>query len=127
MTERTVQPSNNMKQRISIACSFTPSPKKLQLEKPIGKLHSSTCRNLQRVLVANGSRTQMTVTHDADEAGPLADRVAMKTSRPGARTGKVVDAPLPRTREVLPQHPHFGGDKLREEPIGFFNDCGSQR
>ena len=70
--------------------------------------------------------TAMMVTHDVDEAILLADRVVMMTNGPRAKIGKIMDVPLPRprTREALLQHPRYY--ELREELIGFLEDCGSQ-
>jgi nitrate/nitrite transport system ATP-binding protein len=50
----------------------------------------------------------------------------MMTNGPRARIGKVMDVtlPRPRTREALLAHPRYY--ELREELIGFLEECGSQ-
>ena len=66
-------------------------------------------------------------THDVDEAILLADRVVMMSNGPRARIGRVMEVPLerPRTREALLEHKDYY--MLREELIGFLEDCGHQR
>ncbi|MGE0351002.1 MAG: ABC transporter ATP-binding protein, partial [Hydrogenophaga sp.] len=75
---------------------------------------------------ARSQVTAMMVTHDVDEAILLADRVVMMTNGPRAKIGKIMDVPLPRprTREALLSHPRYY--ELREELIGFLEDCGRQ-
>jgi nitrate/nitrite transport system ATP-binding protein len=121
--------SNGMKQRVGIARAFALNPKLLLLDEPFGMLDSLTRWDLQEVLMEVWARSQVTalmVTHDVDEAILLADRVVMMTNGPRARIGRVLEVPLPRprTREALLKHPRYY--ELREELIGFLEDCGRQ-
>jgi ABC-type nitrate/sulfonate/bicarbonate transport system ATPase subunit len=61
------------------------------------------------------------VTHDVDEALFLADRVAMMTSGPNAKLGRLLEVPFPRPRDraAVMEHPRYY--EMREELIEFLN------
>ena len=129
MHKRASDMSNGMKQRVGIARAFALQPKLLLLDEPFGMLDSLTRWDLQEVLMEVWARNKITavmVTHDVDEAILLADRVVMMTNGPRAKIGKIMDVPLerPRTRKDLLAHPRYY--ELREELIGFLEDCGRQ-
>jgi nitrate/nitrite transport system ATP-binding protein len=118
-----------MKQRVGIARAFALQPKLLLLDEPFGMLDALTRWELQEVLMEVWARNRVTaimVTHDVDEAILLADRVVMMTNGPNARVGRVMEVPLsrPRTRQALVAHARYY--ELREELIGFLEECGHQ-
>ena len=104
--------SNGMKQRVAIARAFALKPKLLLLDEPFGMLDSLTRAELQEVLLEVWSQQKITalmVTHDADEALFLSDRVVMMTNGPKARVGDILTIPFdrPRHRKDVIDHPDY--------------------
>jgi nitrate/nitrite transport system ATP-binding protein len=109
---------------VGIARAFALQPKVLLLDEPFGMLDSLTRFELQQVLLdlwAQDRKTAFMVTHDVDEALFLADRVAMMTSGPNAKLGRLLPVPFPRPRDraAVMEHPRYY--EMREELIEFLN------
>lgn len=94
--------SAGMRQRVGIARAFALEPKVLLLDEPFSLLDALTRMELQDELMRlweTERKTVVMVTHDADEALLLADRIVMMTSGPAATIGDVLAVPLPRPRD----------------------------
>jgi NitT/TauT family transport system ATP-binding protein len=79
------QLSGGMAQRVALARALVNDPKILVLDEPLGKLDSLTRIAMQAELVALWQRkgfTTLLVTHDAEEALFLANRVVVLSDRP---------------------------------------------
>ena len=96
------QLSGGMAQRAALARALVNDPKVLVLDEPLGKLDSLTRITMQAELVSLWQRKQFTtllVTHDAEEALFLANRVIVLSERPARiKADIVVDRPYPRHR-----------------------------
>ena len=96
------QLSGGMAQRVALARALVNDPKVLVLDEPLGKLDSLTRITMQAELVALWQRkgfTTLLVTHDAEEALFLANRVIVLSDRPARiKADIVVDRPYPRHR-----------------------------
>jgi NitT/TauT family transport system ATP-binding protein len=96
------QLSGGMAQRAALARALVNDPKVLVLDEPLGKLDSLTRITMQAELVSLWQRkgfTTLLVTHDAEEALFLANRVIVLSERPARIKADIaVDRPYPRHR-----------------------------
>ena len=95
--------SGGMKQRVALARVLAINPRVILMDEPFAALDALTRNRLQEELlrlVEHERKTVVFVTHSADEAVFLADRIAVFSRRPRS-IGKVleVDLPKPRPRE----------------------------
>ena len=94
--------SGGMKQRVGLARALVTSPKVLLMDEPFGSLDAQTRNLMQDELLKIWQRIRTTiifVTHSADEAVYVADRVAILTTRPGMiKTTIKVNIRRPRNR-----------------------------
>lgn len=95
--------SGGMKQRVALARVLAINPRVILMDEPFAALDALTRNRLQEELlrlVEVERKTVVFVTHSADEAVFLADRVAVFSRRPRS-VGRIlsVDLPKPRMRE----------------------------
>jgi NitT/TauT family transport system ATP-binding protein len=110
------QLSGGMAQRVALARALVNDPKVLVLDEPLGKLDSLTRITMQAEIVSLWQRkgfTTLLVTHDAEEALFLANRVVVLSDRPARiKAGIAVERPYPRHRG----DPYFAD--LRKQILG---------
>ena len=96
------QLSGGMAQRVAIARALVNDPKVMVLDEPLGKLDSLTRITMQAEIVSLWQRkgfTTLLVTHDAEEALFLANRVVVLSDRPARIKADIaVERPYPRHR-----------------------------
>lgn len=92
--------SGGMQQRVALCRAFANDPQVLLMDEPFGALDAQTRSRLQRELremIERERRTVIFVTHAADEAIILSDRICVLSAHPG-RIKELIDVP----RRTLP-------------------------
>jgi nitrate/nitrite transport system ATP-binding protein len=113
--------SGGMKQRVGIARVLAMQPEVLLMDEPFGALDALSRAHLQDSLMeihAALGNTVIMITHDADEAVLLSDRIVMMTNGPAWTIGEVlsIDLARPHDRLVLaydPQYNHYRSEVLK--------------
>ncbi len=109
---------------LAIARALAIRPKLLLLDEPFGALDALTRGSLQEQLITICQENRLTclmVTHDADEALLLADRIVMLTNGPSSHIGQIIDVSIPRPRHRLEVVNHPDYYSLRNDIIYFLN------
>ena len=108
--------SGGMRQRVAFARTVLAARDLMLLDEPFGALDALTRLSMQRWLLdiwEQLGKTAILVTHDAEEALLLADRVYVLSARP-ARVALALDVPLPRPRPAeIAGSPEFAQLKAR--------------
>ena len=97
------QLSGGMQQRVTIARALAAQPRVLLMDEPFSSVDALTRLELHALvqdLWRKHGFTAVLVTHDADEAIFLADRIAVLSARP-ARVVRMLETGLPRPRDRL--------------------------
>ena len=100
--------SGGQQQRVAIARALAGDTSLLLLDEPFAALDALTRETLQedlRTVSAELRRTNVFVTHSAEEAAFLGSRIVVLTSRPG-RVALDISSPIPRTG--------LGADDIRD-------------
>lgn len=96
--------SAGMSKMVEVARVLATDPSVLLLDEPFGALDAQTRARMQDALARLGEqrrKTVLLVTHDAEEALYLADRVVVLSQRPGrVKANVAVDIPRPRSFET---------------------------
>jgi NitT/TauT family transport system ATP-binding protein len=94
--------SGGMKQRVALARVLILKPQVLLMDEPFASLDSQTREEMQNLLTELWRELRQTilfVTHDADEAVTLADRILVMDKGPG-RIREEISISLPRPRRI---------------------------
>lgn len=117
--------SGGMRQRAAIARALSLGADLMFMDEPFGALDPVTRIQLQDVILQVNRDQQQTVvfvTHDAEEAIILADRIVMFTPGPPGRIAEIIDVPFPkpRNRKMLVESPEF--IKFRNDILSVMNN-----
>ena len=105
--------SGGMNQRVGIARALLMNPRVILMDEPFAALDAQTKLEMQEELVAIWQKRRCTivfVTHSADEALVLGNKIVVMTRRPG-RIRESVTFDLPRPRDIT--SPEFNDAKRR--------------
>jgi ABC-type nitrate/sulfonate/bicarbonate transport system ATPase subunit len=107
--------SGGMRQRVAFLRTLLAGKPALLLDEPFGSLDSITRADMQewlRSMLLETPHTVLLVTHDAEEALYLCDRVLVLSARPGRVRAEIeVDAPRRDTRRETVTSPEFSALK----------------
>lgn len=117
--------SGGMRQRAAIARALSLGSDLMFMDEPFGALDPVTRIQLQDIILQvnrDQQRTVVFVTHDAEEAIILADRIVMFTPGPPGKIAEVIDVPFkkPRDRKKLIESGEF--IKFRNEILRVMNN-----
>ncbi|MED3724901.1 ABC transporter ATP-binding protein [Priestia endophytica] len=117
--------SGGMRQRAAIARALSLGSDLMFMDEPFGALDPVTRIQLQDIILQvnrDQQRTVVFVTHDAEEAIILADRIVMFTPGPPGKIAEVIDVPFkkPRDRKMLIESQEF--IKFRNEILHVMNN-----
>ncbi|MDR1773399.1 MAG: ABC transporter ATP-binding protein [Clostridioides sp.] len=98
------QLSGGMKQRVAVIRALACNPEVLLMDEPLGaidlKMRQSMQRELELIWMSK-KITAIMVTHDADEAVYMSDRIVIMSKNRGEIIGDIkIDLPRPRDRET---------------------------
>lgn len=116
--------SGGMRQRAAIARALALGSDLMFMDEPFGALDPVTRIHLQDLILQinrEQQRTVVFVTHDAEEAIFLADRIVMFTPGPPGKIAEIIEVPFakPRNRKKLFQTPEF--ITFRDYVLGVMN------
>ncbi|MFJ8260213.1 ABC transporter ATP-binding protein [Peribacillus asahii] len=116
--------SGGMRQRAAIARALAMGSDLMFMDEPFGALDPVTRINLQDLILQvnrDQDRTIVFVTHDAEEAILLADRIVMFTPGPPGKIAEIIDVPFPKPRNRKQLFESLEYIKFRDYVLGVMN------